>query len=226
MSTDNGSIDAAIARLSSSEFIEPLCCDDFDPKYTPSLCGAFEQWLSERREHVAEALDGKGFPDDGSRDVEVFGAIPDAYDFLFSPDFERERGYARMAALTRALDNLGLNGYWGPPPEDAAGLRSVLADLETELAFAPTPEAVDYLTHKREVWRGLLVEAEKREFLTPQQMASEMGMLTPAAVERFITKGEIATVTVDGEPRITPAEVERFRAQHLRELARELANDF
>lgn len=94
-----------------------------------------------------------------------------------------------LDTLTRALDNLGLNGYWGPPPEDAAGLRSVLADLETELAFAPTPEAVDYLTHKREVWRGLLVEAEKREFLTPQQMAGEMGMMSSAAVERFITKG-------------------------------------
>lgn len=139
MSTDNGSIDAAIARLSSSEFIEPLCCDDFDPKYIPSLCGAFEQWLSERREHVAEALDGKGFPDDGSRDVEVFGAIPDAYDFLFSPDFERERGYARMAAVP-LNHQIATVAWMSPLPATRSLITRV--DASTPCALPPAGGSV------------------------------------------------------------------------------------
>ncbi|MFT4229491.1 MAG: helix-turn-helix domain-containing protein [Microbacterium sp.] len=61
--------------------------------------------------------------------------------------------------------------------------------------------------------------------LTPEEVAKQLGVSRPT-ISRRIKAGDLKAIKVGNRNRIPVAEFERFREEHLDELASVLANDF
>lgn len=105
--------------------------------------------------------------------------------------------------------------------------------MDLALRLSPT-DLADHKSAAKSVL-ALLREAEKvggavelrvdAPFLTPEQVAQQLGISRPT-ISRRIKAGELKAVKVGNRNRIPVAEFERFRDAYLDELADALANDF
>ena len=101
-------------------------------------------------------------------------------------------------------------------------LRLTPADLADRESAARSVLA--FLREAEEV--GASVELSARApFLTPEQMAEQLGVSRPT-ISRRIKAGELKAVKVGNRNRIPVVEFERFRDAYLDELAGALADDF
>ncbi|MFZ2238046.1 MAG: helix-turn-helix domain-containing protein [Gordonia amarae] len=101
-------------------------------------------------------------------------------------------------------------------------LRLTPADLADRESAARSVLA--FLREAEEV--GASVELSARApFLTPEQVAEQLGVSRPT-ISRRIKAGELKAVKVGNRNRIPVVEFERFRDAYLDELAGALADDF
>lgn len=101
-------------------------------------------------------------------------------------------------------------------------LRLTPADLADR--ESATKSVLAFLREAEEVGASVELSAEA-PFLTPEQVAKQLGISRPT-ISRRIKAGELKAVKVGNRNRVPIAEFERFREAYLDELASVLANDF
>jgi len=87
-----------------------------------------------------------------------------------------------------------------------------------------TKSVLAFLREAEKVGASVELSAEA-PFLTPEQVAKQLGISRPT-ISRRIKTGELKAVKVGNRNRIPVAEFERFRDAYLDELAGALADDF
>ncbi|MFT4289495.1 helix-turn-helix domain-containing protein [Nocardioides sp.] len=101
-------------------------------------------------------------------------------------------------------------------------LRLTPADLADRKSA--TKSVLAFLREAEKVGASVKLSAEA-PFLTPEEMAKQLGLSRPT-ISRRIKAGDLKAVKVGNRNRIPLPEFERFRAAYLDELASALADDF
>lgn len=97
-------------------------------------------------------------------------------------------------------------------PTDLADHESILQSIQA------------FLREAEEIGASVEITADA-PFLTPQQMAIELGVSRPT-ISRRIKNGDIRVIKVGNRNRIPVTEFERFRDSYLNEMAAAMADDF